>query len=152
MSTRKTGAIAIGVTAFLASALPAAAAEGLTGATMSLWWALPFAGILLSIATGPLLYPHVWEHHYGKITAAWTALLVLPMVATFGVHASLEAVLHTLLLEYIPFIILLFALFTIAGGHPGHAATSTARLLTNTGPAGDRHAAGHPSSAPPAPR
>ena len=78
MSTRKTGAIAIGVTAFLASALPAAAAEGLTGATMSLWWALPFAGILLSIATGPLLYPHVWEHHYGKITAAWTALLVAP--------------------------------------------------------------------------
>ena len=70
----------------------------------------------MSIATGPLLYPHVWEHHYGKITAAWTALLVLPMVATFGVHASLEAVLHTLLLEYASFIILLFALFTISGG------------------------------------
>ncbi len=98
------------------SAVPASAAEALPGATMSLWWALPFVGILLCIATGPLLYPHVWEHHYGKFTAFWTALVVVPMLAMFGLHASLEAVLHTLLLEYVSFIVLLFALFTISGG------------------------------------
>ncbi len=96
--------------------MPAQAAEGLAGETMSLWWGLPFAGILLSIATGPLLYPHVWEHHYGKITAVWTTLAVVPLVAMFGFHAALEAVMHTLLLEYISFIVLLFALFTISGG------------------------------------
>ncbi|TIW79914.1 MAG: sodium:proton antiporter, partial [Mesorhizobium sp.] len=49
---------------FPASAL-AAEEHGLPGAAMSLWWALPFAGLLLSIATGPLLFHHVWEHHYG---------------------------------------------------------------------------------------
>ena len=93
-----------------------AAEQGLPGASMSLLWALPFAGLLLSIATGPLLYPHVWEHHYGKIAAGWAALVVVPLALSFGFDVSIEAVLHTLLLEYMSFIILLFALFTISGG------------------------------------
>lgn len=104
--------------ALFATARSAAAAEahGLPGETMSLLWALPFAGLLLSIATGPLLYTHFWEHHYGKITAFWAALVIVPMLASFGWAISAEAVLHTLLLEYMSFIILLFGLFTIAGG------------------------------------
>ncbi len=99
-------------------ALPAAAAEahGLPGGEMSLLWVLPFAGILLSIATGPLLYAHFWEHHYGKLSALWAALVIVPMAIAFGPMVAAEAVAHTMLLEYISFIILLFALFTIAGG------------------------------------
>lgn len=88
----------------------------LPGAAMSLWWGLPFAGLLLSIATGPLLFHHVWEHHYGKIAAAWAALVVVPLAIAFGMPLASEAVLHTLLTEYMSFIILLFALYTISGG------------------------------------
>jgi Na+/H+ antiporter NhaD/arsenite permease-like protein len=97
---------------------PALAAEAgdLPGQTMSLWWAVPFVGLLLSIATGPLLYPHVWERHDGKIAAVWAAIVVAFMLLQLGAATSVHAVLHTLLLEYLPFIILLFALFTIAGG------------------------------------
>ena len=51
-------------------------ADHLVGAGMGLWWVLPFAGLLLSIATGPLLFPHFWERHYGKIAAAWAALVI----------------------------------------------------------------------------
>ena len=104
--------------ALVALAQPAFAAEEheLPGAAMSLWWALPFAGLLLSIATGPLLFPHLWEHHYGKIAAAWAAVMVVPLAIAFGPPAAGEAVLHTLLTEYLSFIILLFALFTISGG------------------------------------
>ncbi|MGX5847990.1 sodium:proton antiporter [Mesorhizobium sp. PL10] len=83
---------------------------------MSLWWGLPFAGLLLSIATGPLLFHHVWEHHYGKIAAGWVALVVVPLMVAFGMPSASEAVLHTLLTEYMSFIILLFALYTISGG------------------------------------
>lgn len=101
---------------FLAFPSIAAEAQELPGATMSLWWALPFAGILLSIATGPVLYPHFWEHHYGKITLGWTLLVLVPMLFSFGLPTTLTSVLHTVLLEYLPFIILLFALYTIAGG------------------------------------
>ncbi|MEZ0219524.1 MAG: sodium:proton antiporter, partial [Tardiphaga sp.] len=48
-----------------------AAEGGLDGTRLSLLWALPFAGILLCIATGPVLYHHLWEHHYGKFAAFW---------------------------------------------------------------------------------
>ena len=94
----------------------AAEEHGLPGATMALWWALPFAGLLLCIATGPLLFHHVWEQHYGKIAAFWAALVVIPLAASFDIPAASEAVLHAMLLEYMSFIVLLFALFTISGG------------------------------------
>ncbi len=96
--------------------MPAQAAESLNGAAMSLWWALPFVGILLSIATGPLFYPHLWEHHFGKFAAFWSACVVIPLFLSAGGNAATQALLHTLLLEYMPFILLLFALYTIAGG------------------------------------
>lgn len=117
MKSSRLAAASLALAGLLVSAGSALAAEqGLPGASMSLLWALPFTGLLLSIATGPLLYPHVWEHHYGKITASWAAVVVVPMALSFGFDVSAEAVLHTLLLEYMSFIILLFALFTISGG------------------------------------
>jgi Na+/H+ antiporter NhaD/arsenite permease-like protein len=94
----------------------ALAAEGLDGAAMSILWSLPFVGILLSIATGPLLFPHVWEHHYGKFAAFWSACVIIPLFASAGAASASGALLHTLLLEYVPFILLLFVLYTIAGG------------------------------------
>jgi Na+/H+ antiporter NhaD/arsenite permease-like protein len=92
------------------------AAEGLDGASMSLLWATPFVGILLSIATGPLFYPHLWEHHYGKFATFWSACVIVPLLVSAGIPAASHALLHTILLEYVPFILLLFALYTIAGG------------------------------------
>ncbi len=47
------------------------AATALDGASMRWPWALPFVGILLSIATGPLLFRKIWHDHYGKIAFAW---------------------------------------------------------------------------------
>ncbi|MBN9444441.1 sodium:proton antiporter [Bosea sp. (in: a-proteobacteria)] len=124
----------------LASLVPGAAlaAGDIGGATMGPLWALPFAGMLLSIALGPILFHHLWELHYGKFAAFWALLLLVPLVALRGFEASLGAVLHTALLEYLPFIILLFSLFTIAGGilitgnlH-GSPATNTVILAIGT--------------------
>ncbi|HFD15061.1 MAG TPA: sodium:proton antiporter, partial [Rhodospirillales bacterium] len=56
----------------LMSLLPAEArAAVFDGADLSLWWSLPFIGILLSIAVWPLVAPVFWHHHFGKISAAW---------------------------------------------------------------------------------
>jgi Na+/H+ antiporter NhaD/arsenite permease-like protein len=96
-----------------------AAAEGaphLDGSGLSIVWALPFVGILLSIAIMPLVVPHFWHHHFGKVSAAWALAFIAPFAVLYGFDLALYEVLHTLLLEYIPFIILLFALFTVAGG------------------------------------
>ncbi|MGL4527067.1 MAG: sodium:proton antiporter, partial [Aestuariivirga sp.] len=79
-------------------------------------WSLPFVGMLLSIALGPLLVPHFWEDHRGKISAFWALLAIIPMAIFAGPGTALHAVAHTALLEYIPFILLLLALFTVAGG------------------------------------
>ncbi len=92
------------------------AAEGLNGAKLSVLWALPFVGILLCIATGPVFYPHLWEHHYGKFTAAFGALIVVPLLLTTDIHTVTTTLAHTAFLEYMPFILLLLALFVTAGG------------------------------------
>jgi Na+/H+ antiporter NhaD/arsenite permease-like protein len=94
---------------------PAFAAE-LDGASLSLVWALPFVGMLLSIALGPLLAPHAWERHQGKIAALWAALALVPLAIFRSPGVAVNAAAHTLLLEYIPFVLLLLALFTTAGG------------------------------------
>ncbi|HEY8878679.1 MAG TPA: sodium:proton antiporter [Roseateles sp.] len=88
----------------------------LDGATLGLAWAAPFAGLLLSIAAMPLAAPAVWHHHYGKIAAAWTLALLIPFGMSFGAAATGGVVVHTLVEEYLPFTILLGALFTAAGG------------------------------------
>jgi Na+/H+ antiporter NhaD/arsenite permease-like protein len=90
--------------------------HGVDGSALAAWWALPFAGVLLSIAVMPLAAPQVWHHHFGKIAAGWTLAFLLPFAAVFGPAAAGAAFVHTLLAEYIPFIALLVALFTAAGG------------------------------------
>jgi Na+/H+ antiporter NhaD/arsenite permease-like protein len=102
--------------AFLILLPGAATAAELDGRALSLAWALPFTGILLSIALFPLLASHVWEHHHGKVAALWSALVLVPMAVVLGASTALHALVHTALLEYIPFILLLLALFTVAGG------------------------------------
>ena len=136
-------ALAIAATALFFAmpeiALAASAdAPHVDGAVLGLIWALPFAGILLSIALFPLFAPHFWEHHFGKVSAFWALAFLVPFVAMFGPSVALYSVLHTLLLEYIPFIILLFALFTVTGGISvkgamrGTPAANTAMLAVGT--------------------
>ena len=97
--------------------LPAVShAADFDGATLSLFWGAPFALILLSIALGPLFFAHTWHHHFGKITAFWTLLFLVPFAVVFGFGAGVHTVVHALVEEYIPFILLLLALYTISGG------------------------------------
>ncbi len=91
-------------------------AAALDASAFNPWWALPFVGILLSIALGPLLVPAFWHHHFGKVAAFWAACFLVPLALTQGLAATGGAVVHTLLAEYIPFTLLLLALFTASGG------------------------------------
>jgi Na+/H+ antiporter NhaD/arsenite permease-like protein len=102
--------------ALLLAPLPAYAAPALDGAQMGWPWALPFAGILLSIATGPLLFPKFWHTHYGKIVALWALRTLAPLARAFGTSTALAGFVHAVLAEYMSFIILLFALYVVAGG------------------------------------
>jgi Na+/H+ antiporter NhaD/arsenite permease-like protein len=105
---------------FGAATLPCAAAaatEGaFTGVGLPSLWGLPFAGLLLSLALWPLFAADFWHHHYGKITAVWGFAFLVPFTISFGPVELVHQVVHALMLEYLPFVILLFSLYTIAGG------------------------------------
>jgi Na+/H+ antiporter NhaD/arsenite permease-like protein len=110
----------------------------LHGEDLSLIWAVPFAGILISIAVLPLVAPLFWQRHFGKISAFWTACVLIPMVLIIGWETTLFELVHLLTTEYLPFIILLLTLFTVAGGihiagsFRGTPASNTAFLAAGT--------------------
>ena len=85
------------------------------GELLPLWSCIPFAGILLSIALFPLILPDLWHHHFGKISAFWAATLGIPFLIAFK-GAALHQILHIILADYVPFIILLWSLYTVSGG------------------------------------
>ena len=93
-----------------------AAASEIDGSQLAGWWGVPFAGVLLSIALLPMLAPIFWHHHFGKVTAAWALVFFIPFALVFGWGAAGEGLVHALVAEYLPFVILLTALFTVAGG------------------------------------
>ena len=104
--------------ALLALADPAWAADAaaIDGRTLGRLWALPFIGILLSIALFPLVAPNFWRRRFPWVSLFWAAAFVVPAVVVLGFPATLHALLHTALLEYFPFLLLLFTLFVVAGG------------------------------------
>jgi len=98
------------------SAPGAAFAADFDGAQLTAVWGIPFAGILLCIALMPLLTPHFWHHHYGKVVAAWSLAFFIPFAVIFGANLAGENLVHALFAEYIPFIVLLTALYAVSGG------------------------------------
>jgi Na+/H+ antiporter NhaD/arsenite permease-like protein len=133
--------------ALAVAAMPAAASEpdehggghhgpGI-GAELALWTCLPFAGILLSIALFPLLAPKFWHRHFPKASALWALAFAIPFLIAYRGEALYE-ILHVYIIDYIPFIILLWALFTVSGGIlvrgtiKGSPALNTLLLLIGT--------------------
>ncbi len=85
------------------------------GKILPIWSIIPFVGILLSIAVLPLVAPDIWHHHFGKISAMWALSFAAPFLFVYHGIAIYE-ILHIYIIDYVPFIILLWGLFTIAGG------------------------------------
>jgi len=77
------------------------------GEVLKLWSCIPFACMLLSIALFPLLAPKFWHHHFGKVSAFWAACLAIPFLIAYKGTAVYE-ILHIILADYVPFIILLW--------------------------------------------
>ena len=94
---------------------PVVTHHGVPGQLLPLWAALPFAGMLLSIALFPLLAPHFWHRHFGKVSAFWALTFVVPYLVRFGGPAFYD-VAHIYLIDYMPFLILLGGLYIAAGG------------------------------------
>lgn len=85
------------------------------GEILPLWSIIPFLGILFSIALFPILAPRFWHDHFGKVLTFWVLLVAVPFLIIYK-GAALHEFLHVLIADYIPFIIILTALYTVSGG------------------------------------
>ena len=90
--------------------------HGVDGASLSLLYIIPFIGILLSIAIVPLVAEKFWHHNFGKISLFWALLFIIPFIYNYSFNLAFYEFLHVILLEYIPFIVLLLSLYTVGGG------------------------------------
>jgi len=107
--------------AFADGAAPASAAPHLL-------WVLPFACLLLAIGLLPLLprVSHWWEPNGNKLIVSLSLATVVCAYyllrdrgfghARPGMESLLEMLHHAVVADYIPFIVLLFSLYTISGG------------------------------------
>jgi Na+/H+ antiporter NhaD/arsenite permease-like protein len=118
MTGWRSGRVTIGAGSGLAIWLFAGSAEAapIDGAHLSLWWAFPFLGLLASIGLGPIIAEAFWHKHYGKIAVLWAAGLLLALAWRFGPSAALAGAEHSLVRDYLPFILMMYALYTAAGG------------------------------------
>lgn len=85
------------------------------GDALPIWSGIPFIGILLSIALFPLFAPHFWHHHYKKVAIIWGLILAIPFLIAYKGVAAFK-IGEVMLLDYVPFIILLWGLYTVSGG------------------------------------
>lgn len=75
---------------------------------------LPFVLMLLSIAIFPLFWNHFWEKNKNKLIVA--IILSIPAIIYLLANGFSERLIETMIFDYLPFLILLGALFTITGG------------------------------------
>jgi len=75
---------------------------------------LPFVLMLLSIAVFPLFWNRFWEKNRNKLIIS--IILSIPVIIYLLANGLTEKLIDTIVFDYIPFIILLGALFTITGG------------------------------------
>lgn len=81
---------------------------------MPAWAMIPFGIMLLTIAVGPLVAEHWWENNRNKLIVS--ILLGVPTAIWLIVNGLAHNVEHQLIYDYVPFIILLCALFVTTGG------------------------------------
>jgi len=79
------------------------------------WWSLiPFILMLVMIAAAPLAFPHWWEKNRNKLIVS--LVLGIPTAIYLIAVGLTDNLIHQIVFDYLPFIILLGALFAITGG------------------------------------
>lgn len=80
----------------------------------SAWSMIPFGLMLLMIAIGPLVVEHWWEKNINKLIVS--CALGVPVAVCLIMGGMTHELEHQLFFDYVPFIVLLLALFVITGG------------------------------------
>lgn len=79
-------------------------------------WAVPFLGIIFSMSFLPLLCPKLWEKYGCFVPLFWSGAYLSAVAICFGPGEIVPAVWEPILTDYLPFIILISALYIVSGG------------------------------------
>lgn len=96
---------------------------------VSVWLLIPFVIMLLSIAIAPLIAGHWWERNINKLF--YVLVISVPTAIILMVSHLGGQLWHQVIYDYLPFIILLAALFVVTGGIRIHC-SSVATPAVNT--------------------
>jgi len=58
----------------------------LNGTLLSAMWALPFLGMILSIAILPLVLPKFWGKYYGTVAFTWAAITFIGLAIKLRIN------------------------------------------------------------------
>lgn len=86
------------------------------GSSLSLFWGLPFVLLVVAMAVVPLVAGRVWERAQPLFVAGLVIVTLLALAVVFGPSATARLALITIIGDYLPFVLLLTALFVTAGG------------------------------------
>ena len=97
--------------------------------------AIPFLGLLGSMAVLPVIAPRFWHRRTGVVSVCWIAALLAYEAVAVGPQAAAAHAWRAMVIDYLPFVALLLALYTagggilLRGGFAGTPAGNTAMLL-----------------------
>ena len=98
------------------------------GATLPIYSIIPFVGMLLSIAIFPLVKAQWWEKHQLAVAIFWSLVFLVPFTIGYGIEETGLQLIESLVVDFIPFIVLLFGLFVVSGGiHIGGSIAGTTK-------------------------
>ena len=81
---------------------------------LPIWIVLPFILLLSSLCLGPTLSPGWWHRLEVPVLVSVTLLTVVGFIQSWGASLSIEHIQHVLSYEYIPFVVLIYTLYTVS--------------------------------------
>ncbi|MDR1375796.1 MAG: sodium:proton antiporter [Holosporaceae bacterium] len=82
----------------------------------SFLWVCPFCGIVFSMSFFPLLFPNFWRKYACYVPLSWSLIYLVFVAYFFGLSQIVDAIFDPLLVDYLPFIILIATLYIVSGG------------------------------------
>jgi Na+/H+ antiporter NhaD/arsenite permease-like protein len=101
----------------------------------ALGFGIPFLGLLASMAVFPVVAPRFWHRRTGLVALGWIVALLAYETVAAGPQVAAANAWRAMLVDYLPFVALLLALYTagggilLRGGFAGTPAGNTAMLV-----------------------
>lgn len=104
-----------------AGSIPAVSADEVfheaVNQSLPFWSVIPFVVMLFAVAFVPLINGLWWAKNTKWVSLGCALFFLIPFSYAYGVSEGIYRLLESILLDFIPFIVLLYGLYATAGRH-----------------------------------